>query len=86
MLRRARAVWAIGGMWVAIGYFGFWEPTGLGAQEVDLPAEDSPLSADFELVYRVGSTVAVAEWEQFSPSWASASTPRGACTCWTERT
>ena len=41
--------------------------TGASAQDVvDLPAEDLPLPADFELVYRIGSTDAVAEWEQFS--------------------
>ena len=40
---------------------------GLQAQEViDLPAEDLPLSADFELVYRLGSAAATAEWEQFA--------------------
>lgn len=33
---------------------------------VDLPAEDLPLPADFELVYRIGSTEAVAERKQFS--------------------
>ncbi|MYJ11159.1 MAG: hypothetical protein F4086_12670 [Gemmatimonadetes bacterium] len=40
--------------------------TGIGAQEVvDLPAEDSALPADFELVYRIGSADAVARWEEF---------------------
>ena len=40
---------------------------GLEAQEVvDLPAEDLPLSADFELVYRIGSAAAESDWEQFS--------------------
>ena len=39
----------------------------LEAQEVvDLPAEDLPLSADFELVYRIGSAAAESDWEQFS--------------------
>lgn len=67
MHRRARAGWAIGGMWVVAAYVGFWCATGVGAQEVvDLPAEDAPLSANFELVYRAGSTEAEAEWEQFS--------------------
>ena len=58
---------AIGGMWVATASAGILGGNGVSAQEVvDLPAEDLPLSADFELVYRVGSTEAVAEWEQFS--------------------
>ncbi len=40
---------------------------GLPAQEVvDLPAEDLPLSADFELVYRIGSAAAESAWEEFS--------------------
>ena len=40
---------------------------GLGAQEVlDLPAEDLPLPADFELVYRIGSAAAEAEWQEFT--------------------
>ena len=39
----------------------------LEAQEVvDLPGEDRPVSGDFELVYRIGSVAAEAEWEQFS--------------------
>ena len=64
---RKMRIWAIGGMWVATAFAGVLEGTGVGAQEVvDLPAEDTPLPADFELVYRVGSTEAVAEWEQFS--------------------
>lgn len=67
MHRRARPVWAISGMWIAVGCVGFRGPTSTGAQEVvDLTAEDLPLSADFESVYRVGSADAVAEWEQFS--------------------
>ncbi len=66
MHRKAR-ISAIGGMWVATAFAGFLGGTGFGAQEVvDLPAEDLPLPADFELVYRIGSTEAVAEWEQFS--------------------
>ena len=64
---RKMRIWAIGGMWVATAFAGVLEGTGVGAQEVvDLPAEDLPLLADFELVYRIGSTGAVAEWEQFS--------------------
>ena len=40
---------------------------GLQAQEVvDLPAEDLPLSADLESVYRIGSALAASEWEQFT--------------------
>ena len=39
---------------------------GLHAQEiVDLPAEDRPVSAELELVYRLGSAGAMAEWEEF---------------------
>ena len=64
---RKMRIWAIGGMWVATACAGVLEGAGVGAQEVvDLPAEDIPLPADFELVYRVGSTEALAEWEQFS--------------------
>ena len=40
--------------------------TGIRAQAVvDLPAEDLPLPADFELVYRIGSADAVARREEF---------------------
>ena len=57
---------AIGAMWIAGGLATALGPTGLRAQEVvDLPAGDSPLSADFEPVYRIGSAQAVAEWEEF---------------------
>lgn len=39
---------------------------GLQAQQVvDLPADDVPLSADFEPVYRIGSALAENEWEEF---------------------
>ena len=39
---------------------------GLHAQEiVDLPAEDRPVSPELELVYRLGSAAATAEWEEF---------------------
>ena len=66
-MRRKARIRAIGEMWVAIAFAGLWEATGVGAQEVvDLPAEDLPLPADFELVYRIGSTEAAADWEQFS--------------------
>ena len=54
-------------MWVATAFAGVLGGNGVGAQEVvDLPAEDLPLPGDLELVYRIGSTEAVAEWEQFS--------------------
>ena len=54
-------------MWVGTALAGFLGGTGASAQDVvDLPAEDLPLPADFELVYRIGSTEARAEWEQFS--------------------
>ena len=40
---------------------------GLQAQEiVDLPAEDRLVSPDLELVYRLGSAGAMAEWEEFT--------------------
>ena len=52
-------------MWVGTALAGFPGGTGASAQDVvDLPAEDLPLPADFELVYRIGSTEARAEWEQ----------------------
>ncbi len=57
---------AVGGMWIVVGLATALGATGLRAQEiVDLPAEDSPLSADFEPVYRIGSAQAAAEWEEF---------------------
>jgi len=53
-------------MWIAGGLATASGATGLRAQDiVDLPAEDSPLSADFEPVYRIGSAQAAAEWEEF---------------------
>ena len=66
-MHRTARIGVIGGMWVATACAGLFGATAAGAQEVvDLPAEDLPLPADFELVYRIGSTEAVAEWEQFS--------------------
>ena len=66
MQRRAR-VRAIGGVWIGIAFGGPFGATGVGAQEVvELPAEDRPLLGNFELVYRIGSIEASAEWEQFS--------------------
>ncbi len=66
MHRKLRLL-AMGGMWIAGGLATALGAIGLRAQEVvDLPAEDLPLSADFELVYRIGSTEAEAEWEEFS--------------------
>lgn len=57
----------IAGTWVTTAFATFLATTGTAAQElIDLPGEDIPLSADFELVYRIGSTEAMAEWEQFS--------------------
>lgn len=57
---------AIGGMWIAGGLATGSGAIGLLAQEVvDLPDEDLPLSPDFELVYRIGSTEAEGEWEEF---------------------
>ena len=66
-MHRKAPIRAIGGLCVATAFAAFPGGTGAGAQDVvDLPAEDLPLPADFELVYRIGSTDAVAEWEQFS--------------------
>ena len=40
---------------------------GVEAQEVvELPAEDRPVSPELELVYRLGSAGAMAEWEEFT--------------------
>ena len=65
MLRNLRLL-TIGGMWITGGLLAPPGAFGLHAQEVvDLPAEDTPLSADFEQVYRVGSAEATAEWEEF---------------------
>lgn len=65
MLRNLRVL-AIGGMWIAGGLATALGAIDLRAQEiVDLPAEDIPLSADFEPVYRIGSAQAAAEWEEF---------------------
>ena len=56
---------AIGGI-IAGGLAATAVATGLRAQEiVDLPAEDLPLSPDFEPGYRIGSAQARAEWEEF---------------------
>ncbi len=50
-----------GGFAVALG------SAGMQAQEVvELPAEDLPLSVDFEPVYRIGSALAESEWEEFT--------------------
>ena len=58
---------AIRGMWLTGAAVAGFGAIGLGAQEVlDLPAEDLPLSADFELVYRIGSAAAQAEWQEFT--------------------
>ena len=57
---------AIAGMWIAGGLATGSGTIGLLAQEVvDLPEQDLPLSTDFELAYRIGSTEADAEWEEF---------------------
>lgn len=61
-MRRSAAWWTVGvGMLVLIGA----GPALLGAQEVvELPAQDRPLAADFEEVYRIGSLDGEA-WETF---------------------
>lgn len=57
----------IGGAFIATALASFLAaPSATSQQLIDLPAEDLPLPADFELVYRIGSTEAMAEWEQFS--------------------
>jgi len=57
---------AIGGLWIAEALDTASRATVLQAQDiVDLPAEDVPLSADFEPVYSIGSAQAAAEWEEF---------------------
>ena len=51
---------AVGALLAVVG------ATGMRAREVvDLPAEDLPLPADFEVVYRLGSADAVARWQEF---------------------
>lgn len=56
-----RAVWVAGGLAAVLG------AAGVRAQQViDLPAEDRLLEADFELVFRIGSADAEAEWELFT--------------------
>lgn len=61
---RPSAIGAMGAVGVVLAIAG---ATGIRAQEVvDLPAEDLPLPADFELVYRIGSADAAARWEEFS--------------------
>lgn len=58
---------AIRGVWIAGAAVAGSRAIGLGAQEVlDLPDQDLPLSADFELVYRIGSAAAEAEWQEFA--------------------
>ncbi len=55
------------GTWPAVGLLAAIGAAGVQAQEVvDLPAEDLPLAADLEPVYRIGSAVARSEWEQFT--------------------
>ncbi len=55
------------GTWLTAGFLAVLGTAGLHAQEVvDLPAEDRIISADFELVFRIGSAEAEAEWEQFT--------------------
>ncbi|MYE92658.1 MAG: hypothetical protein F4238_04770, partial [Gemmatimonadetes bacterium] len=65
MYRRLRPS-VIGGMGTGGAILAVAGATGIGAQEVvDLPAEDSALPGDFELVYRIGSAGAVDRWEEF---------------------
>lgn len=65
MLRSLRIL-AIGGLWIAGALDTASGATVLRAQDiVDLPADDSPLSPNFEPVYRIGSAQAAAAWEEF---------------------
>ncbi len=48
------------------GPVGFQAQEAIAQEVVDLPAEDRLLSPDLELVYRIGSAGAEAEWEEFS--------------------
>ena len=66
MLRNLRRL-ARAGLWIPGGLIAATSAVGLRAQEVVvLPGEDSPLSPDFESVYRIGSAEATAGWEEFS--------------------
>lgn len=66
-MHRKPRLWAFRAIWVAGGLAAVLGATGVRAQQViDLPAEDRVLSADFELVYRIGSADAEAEWELFT--------------------
>ena len=49
-----------------LGALGFHARASAAQEVVDLPAEDRLLSPDVELVYRIGSADAAAEWQQFS--------------------
>ena len=49
-----------------LGAVGFHAGAAVAQEVVDLPAEDRLLSPDLELVYRIGSAGAEAEWEEFS--------------------
>ena len=63
---KPRAV-SVGGTSLAVVLVAAMGTIVLEAQEVvHLPGEDRPVSGDFELVYRIGSAAAEAEWEQFS--------------------
>ena len=66
MRRKTRSL-VVSRMWLAVGLLAGLGATDLQAQKaVDLPAEDRPISGDFELVFRVGSAGAESEWEQFT--------------------
>ena len=65
--RRAAGVGAGIGAGVASGVAAVLGAAGLQAQEVvDLPSEDRQVSPELELVYRLGSAGAMAEWEEFT--------------------
>ncbi|WP_425154308.1 hypothetical protein [Candidatus Palauibacter sp.] len=55
-----------GGLAAVLGGVGFQAQEAIAQEVLDLPAEDRLLSPDLELVYRIGSAGAEAEWEEFS--------------------
>lgn len=68
MKARATVAAAVPGAVAAavLGALGLQARAAIAQEVVDLPAEDRFLSPDLELVYRIGSADAVAEWSQFS--------------------
>ncbi|WP_423927891.1 hypothetical protein [Candidatus Palauibacter sp.] len=65
-LAAARAAVRPAALAAVLGAVGFHAEAAVAQEVVDLPAEDRLLSPDLELVYRIGSAGAEAEWEEFS--------------------